>query len=586
MIDGPSPPKQMKPNQKGGSLAALYWALTEEHQWTLAGGALSMLAVNLLELVPPIVLGRLIDSLTKAPVGGFPTTLMAAYVAVLSLQALLRYPLRSGFIGTSIRIAAGLRERFASRVLRVSRSSLSAYSTGDLMSRMSSDLGLVEGAVATGLPFLCDCSIYLLILPAAMMSLSPTLALAAFVALPVIPILAATLIPRISRASDIAQEAFARLVSRAHENAVAAQTVRAYGLETRESESFLSSGTDYVSKDLRRARLETLFSGSVQALVAVSISIALGLGSRQAIAGELTAGRFVTFLQYAGMMAWPLTGLAWAFLLFRKGTVGLRRLEEILSLPDEASGGLQAPEGEGSIEVRDLTYSRPGESSSVLSNVSLRLNPGERVALIGPLGSGKTTLIHLLTRVIEPPVGSMWMDGVDVTTLDLVDFRLKIAVAPQESFLFSGTIRENIQGASSDPETVLVAAQAARVEGAEFRLGLDTPAGEKGALLSGGQRQRVAVARALTRGARILLLDDATSALDHDTERQLFEGLGKGTVLFSTHRSSLARRADRIVVLVEGRIVEEGRPEELLAAGGFFSSMAKKESFSKSFDHV
>jgi len=564
------------------SLAAVYWEITKDHRGPLMRGAAAMLAVNLLNLVPPLILGQIIDSFSGARGPWSPSTLVASYIAAFCIQALLRYPLRAGFVGTAIRIAGELRESYADRILRTSRQSLISYPPGDLMSRMTSDLGLVEGALATGLPFLFDCSIYLLILPAAMTRLSPKVALAAFSVLPAIPILSRFLIPQVCRAAEKAQEGFARLVSRAHENAVSAQTIRAYGLERRETKDFGLIGTDYVAQDLRRARLEALFSGMVQAVIALSMSAVLCFGSRQSIGGELSPGRFVTVFQYAGMMAWPLTGLAWAVLLFRKGTVGLRRLEEVLLLPEERSGGLPVPAGEGLIEVRNLTYAYPGSSSTILSNVSLIVRPRERIALVGPVGSGKTTLLHLLARLIEPPAGSVWLDGVDVTTIDHGAFRRRIAAATQESFLFSGTIRENVAMVASGPEAVSSAALDARVDGSEFGSGLDTPTGQKGTALSGGQRQRIAIARALARQSPILILDDATSALDRGTEARVFESLGSRTILFSTHRMSLARGADRVIVLQGGRVVEQGGPQELLAAGGLFSKMAEKQCFSES----
>lgn len=568
------------------SLVSTYWMMTEGYRKPLARGALAMAAVNLLELVPPILLGMLIDCVSGKRVSWPPLGLALVYIAVLGLQSVLRFPLRSGFLGTSIAIAADVRERYAGRVLRASRSSLSAYSSGDLMSRVNSDLGLVEGALSSGLPFLFDCSIYLLLLPGIMIAECPRLAVPVFAALAVVPIVATFLIPRISRASEATQKAFSQLVSKARENAVSAQTIRAYGLEGREGESFAATGAEMVERDLDRARLEALFSGSVQAMIALSMAVVLGLGSRLAIKGDLSAGKFVTFFQYAGMMAWPLTGLSWAFLLFRKGTVGLRRLEEILSLPEEASGGCSAPEELGKIEIRDLTFSHPGGPSPVLLGVSLSIRPRERIALVGPPGSGKTTLLHLLARLNEPPAGSVWMDGVDVTSINLPEFRQRISVTPEEGFLFSGTIRENLEMTATAPELVDEAARAARVEGAEFGEGLETPVGEKGTALSGGQRQRVAIARAVARPARLLLLDDATSALDRETEARVFGSLGLRTVIFSTHRMSLARRADRVLVLDRGRIVEQGPPEALLGAGGLFSRMARKESLTNTFDDV
>jgi ATP-binding cassette subfamily B multidrug efflux pump len=565
------------------------WGMTRGHRKAVAVGAVGLLGVDLLGLIPPYALGLLIDSVTKGAGPGTSTAIAAAYVGVFVLQGLVRYPMKVGFVGTAARAAADLRQRFGDHVAQVGRGSLAGFPAGDLIARASGDIGAVESTLSTGALFFLDCSFHLATVPVVMLLLSPRLSAYAFLAFPLVLVIAHAMVRRITRASEDSQSAFSNLASRAHDNAIAVQTVRAYGSEDREISAFLSAADAYVRKDLRRAGVEAGFAGSVQILIAISLFLTLWLGGREAVAGRITTGQFVTFLQYVGMMAWPLSGLAWAWVLYKKGQVSFERIRAVLDLPalDEESGE-PCPTVGGNLEVRDLAFTRPGDSKLALSGVSFSVRAGERVAVVGPTGSGKSTLLDLLSRQLEPPRGTLFLDGQDIALLKLRDLRRHISVAPQEAFLFSGTVRENIAVGSSAGDRIGAAASIAQVGGVEFSNGLGTVVGERGASLSGGQRQRVALARALAKASPILVLDDATSALDEETEERVFRELAGcaafATVLFATNRTRHARGADRILVLQGGRVAEQGSHADLMAANGWYASWSRKEAWSDALE--
>ncbi|MBI3857673.1 MAG: ABC transporter ATP-binding protein [Planctomycetes bacterium] len=575
-------------NRAGG--LATYWDLTRGHRRALALGVTALLAVDLLELLPPYALGRLIGAVSRKDTLGISVLIASGYIGVFALQSIVRYPMRMGLIGASIRAVGRLRERYARHLLHVGREALAGRSTGDLLNRARGDLASVEAGLSTGLLFFFDCIFYLMTIPVAMILISPALSLVSCLALPFIPFVAAVLVRRITQASEDAQIAYGRLVSRAHENAAAFQTVRAFGLEGRQAARFASAEEEYVRQDLRRVRLEILFSGSVQMSIAVGVFVVLLFGGRQAIDGRLSPGQFISFLQYMGMMAWPLTGVAWAFLLFRKGELGLSRIRDILGLPMDERLSASAPPANGAIEVRGLTYSHPGSAAPAIRDLSFSLSPGQQVALMGPTGSGKSTLVDLLTRMIEPPPGTIFFGGQEITTLDLSEFRRRLAVAPQEAFLFSGTVGENIAIGSGDRVRIEGAAAIAQVGDEGFSRALETVVGEKGSALSGGQRQRVALARAFSRGAPVLILDDACSALDGETEEKVFQQLarraGNSILLFVTHRVRRASEADRILVLEAGALVEEGSHDELAAnKEGLYAGWVRAQALTDAADH-
>lgn len=573
--------------------ARLYWTLSKGHRKLLALGVLGVLGVDLLGLLPPIVLGLLVERAEGRSRTASPFLLAAAYVGVVLLQALIRYPMRAGFSGASARITAGLRERYASHLLAVSSENLAGRPTGDLMSRATNDLAAVEGALSGGLLFLFDCVFYLIALPAAMVLISPALSLWVLLPAALVPLFAGRQVSRIAEGSARAQLARGRLAHAALENVSALQTVRAFGLEDHEVARFGKASEQSCSMNVALGWLEAGFSPGIQVLMALGTSVVLECAGLKAARKSLSPGQFVAFIQYFGMLAWPLMGLSWAFLYFRKGEVSLRRIDEILSLP--ASSPVPAeplPKVRGALDIRHLTYRYPGAREAALSDLSFSVRPGEKIAILGPAGSGKSTLIHLLARLIEPPLGTIFLDSRDIRTMNAEDLRLEMAVSPQQPFLFSGTLRENIllgRAGNTGPDGIERASwEASRLTEDQLPEGLETYISGKGANLSGGQRQRAALARALVRCGPILIIDDAFSALDDGTESEIFRGLSapseSRTLIFVTHRIKRASAADRILVLGQGRLLEQGRPGDLVKSGGYTSALAGRQEFREAFD--
>lgn len=567
--------------------ARILWDLSRGHRIGFAVGLVALLGADLLGLFPPRALGLLVDSAQGEGTPYSPATVALFYVGAILAQALVRYPMKKGFSGSAARITGELRERFANRLLRVSTADLGKVPTGHLLSRATSDLAALETAFASGLLFFFDCIFFLLALPVAMILLSPRLCLYAVLPLPLVPFFAERMVRRISQATGQAQEVTSRLAEKVHENAAVPLTVRAYGLEAHEDEEFSRRSEQALAGNLELGRLEAGFSPGIQALLAVGAFIVLFMGGRWTAAGALSMGQFLTFLQYYGMLAWPLMGLSWAFLYFRKGEVSLRRIEEVLALPIvPLSLGEPLPERGGGLEVRDLTYRYPGAQIPALIDLSFSIRSGERVAILGASGSGKTTLVRLLARLIDPPPGTIYLESRDIRALKIADWRARMAVVPQEAFLFAGSLRENISAGTSEPTVTEGSLEAVWTSAGLVRdylpEGLDTWVMRQGGTLSGGQRQRVALARALLRRAGLLVLDDALSALDALTEERILQELflhsGDRTVILVTHRVHAARWADRILLLEEGRLVEEGAPGELLGKESRYEALARRTS--------
>jgi len=561
----------------------------------LAWGALGLLGVDLLDLLPPVVLALLVDQALGKKAGALsPVHLGLAYIGLVVLQNAFRFPMRMGFLGASLRMAGRVRERYGSHLLGLSRVTLGRFTQGDLISRATTDLEAVERGIGMGLLFFLDSAFYLLAIPPTLLAMSPALALLALLPLPLVGAWAYFLIARIGKATEALSRAAGAMNEKAIENARAAETVRAFGIEEWQSSQFTDLATDTMEKNLKLALLEAGFGTSLQVLVSLGTLALLVLGGEQVLGRKLSTGWFVAFLQYAGMMAWPLTGLSWGFVLLRKSSESLARIDEILTV---------APEGEpketemppalaGSIEVRTLTYSPPGEKKPRLEQVSFRIRPGERVALVGSVGSGKSTLLDLLSGYLEPPPGTIFLDGRDLRTIPRPLLRQHVAVVPEESFLFSGTVRENIRlglhEAPLDDHKIGAAASSASLDARAFPLGLEAEVTPEGKSLSGGERQRVSLARALYRNAPLLILDNATSAVDLGTEEHIFGHLKaltpEKTLLIATHRLSRIKDVHRILVLDEGKLVEEGTEAELLARNGVYAALAGSQPLEEAFD--
>ena len=384
------------------------------------------------------------------------------------------------------------------------------------------------------------------------------------------------------------QSSFATLSGKLQESISGIRIVKAFGQEKAELAKVDEVSWDYVQQNISMARIAGIFHPFMSFVISISMIITLYFGGRSTIKGDITIGEFVAFFQYLGMLIWPMIAIGWIVDMYQRGTASLKRLNEIFAVQPEIDDREADPsitELQGALEVRDLHFAYSAALAPVFRGINTSVDAGKTLAVVGPTGCGKTTLIELLVRIYEPPPGSILIDGHPVRRIPLNVLRRDLVLVPQDIFLFSDTISNNIRlgNPEMDLEAVYEAARIAQVydEIMEFENKFDTLVGERGITLSGGQKQRVAIARALLTNPRILILDDALSAVDTKTERFILERLidirqGKTTIIIA-HRISSIQHADRIIVLGEGVIAESGSHAELLALGGLYHGLYEKQ---------
>jgi ATP-binding cassette subfamily B protein len=391
------------------------------------------------------------------------------------------------------------------------------------------------------------------------------------------------------------QEAQASMSTRAQESFAGVRVVKSFAREEREVAAFREKAEQSRAANLRSVNVQALFYPVIGMMRGLGLVLTIFVGFRMIARGELKLGEFVAFHLYGLMLMWPMVSLGWVIALWQRGVVSMGRLAAMLEDPPDIADPAEPvalPSVRGEIEFRDLTFTHAGASAPALSHVSFRVAAGTTVAVVGPTGSGKSTLLALVPRLADPPPGTVFLDGVAVERLSLAQLRRATGYVPQDTFLFSDTIRENVGFGVASPDDARLAKAAAdarilpEIEG--FAAGFDTLLGERGVNLSGGQRQRAAIARALAVDAPLLLLDDCLSAVDARTESEILANLREvlrgRTTLLVTHRIAAAKLADRIVVLDAGRVVEEGRHDELLRGGGIYARLAQRQSLEEALE--
>ena len=464
--------------------------------------------------------------------------------------------------------------------------------TGELMSRATNDLNAVRMMVGPSVMYSASTILTFIVAIILMMSIDARLTLIALVPLPLVSFSVRYFGKEIHRRFEGIQEQLAHLSAVVQESLSGVRVVRAYRQEQHELERFRGANIEYLRRNRGLITLQGFFFPSMTLLLGFGSLLVLWQGSRAVVGGRITLGEFVAFNAYLVMLSWPMIAFGWVTNILQRGMASWKRMLEVLDVePDINDKGVtEAGRSlviEGGIDFRDVVFRYPGSERIVLDHVSLSIEAGQTVAFVGATGSGKSTLISLLPRLHEPPRGSVFIDGVDVLDIPLEKLRGAIGFVPQEPFLFSDTVGENI-GFGVPHETDVTArirdaAATARldVDVESFPKGFETVVGERGITLSGGQKQRTALARAVLIDPAILILDDALSAVDTYTEEEILSRLRgvmrSRTSLIVAHRVSTVRQADMIVVLEAGRIVEQGRHDDLVQRGGLYAELFRKQ---------
>lgn len=555
-------------------------------------GLACVLITTSFQLLTPWILKFAVDDLTAGLTRGKLAMYVGLLLAIACAAAVFRFFMRRIMIGASRDIEYDIRNDFFAHLQRMPLGYYQANRTGDLMSRATNDLNAVRMMVGPAIMYSANTVIVFVVAIVLMVSINPWLTAMALLPLPLVSISVWYFGSAIHRRFDTIQAQLSHISAVVQENLAGVRVVRAYTREAHEIERFRVANEEYVRRNRRLIQLQGLYYPSMTLFLGFGSLLVLWLGSREVIRGTLTLGEFVAFNAYLVLLSWPMIAFGWVTNILQRGLASWKRMLQIL---DEApaisdahvtAAGHAAPLT-GAIEVRGLDFTYPGAGRPALRGITLRIEPGQTVALVGGTGAGKSTLINLLPRLHEPPPGTVFIDGVDVREIPLSRLRGAIAMVPQEPFLFSDTIAGNISFGVPPGEAVAArmqdAAAVSRLDAdvASFPKAYDTVVGERGITLSGGQKQRTALARALMVDPRILILDDALSAVDTYTEEAILRGLRdvmrRRTSILVAHRISTVRAADRIFVLDDGRIAEEGTHEELEERGGLYAAMYRRQ---------
>jgi ATP-binding cassette, subfamily B, multidrug efflux pump len=557
----------------------------KRYRWGYVVGVVCIFLTNGIQVLGPKVLGLASDALLKGITRHKLLFYAGLLLAIAITKGIFQFLTRWIMIGISRDIEFDLRNDLFARLEGLSYSYYQRNRTGDIMARATNDLSAVRNLLGPAIMYTANTIVLMAGALGFMISISPRLTLYTFLPLPVASILIQYFGRRIHERFERIQAMFSDISARAQENFSGARLIRAYVQEDAEIRAFERDNKEYIHRSLKLVRLMGMLWPTLELMLGCAVVLVLWLGGREVLSGRITVGQFISFNAYMLQLTWPIIALGYVINLFQRGTASLGRLNEIMHEEPEIHDVPAAKDREivGEIEFRRLNFSYDGKK--VLQDVNLHIPSGSSLAIVGPTGSGKTTLVDLIPRIYDAEPGTVLIDGRPIREYSLESLRRHIGFVPQETFLFSERIRENIAlgvESASDAE-IHNAADAANIaidiEG--FPEGYETLVGERGITLSGGQKQRTAIARALIRNPRILILDDALSSVDTHTEDKILNHLRdvmKGrTTIFISHRVSTVRNADRIAVLHGGRIVELGTHEELLALNGYYSDLYNKQ---------
>lgn len=549
-------------------------------------GILCIVIGNAVAITAPIVVRHAVNDLLQEVSRSKLLRYSSLVVVIAIVQGLFLFLQRRILVGMSRDIEYELRNDFLAHLLKLDTKFYQDTRTGDLISRATNDLNAVRMMAGPAVMYaLHTLAVFVFALPL-MIRVSGKLTLLAMASLPLVSFATKYFGQRIHDRFEKIQEFFSTLSAKAQENFSGVRVIRAYAQEEAEVKAFGQLNQEYVRRNMSLIKLTGLFFPSLHALIGLGFAAVLWYGGYLTFRGHISVGQFVEFNLYLGRMIWPMIALGFVVNLVQRGMASMERIHRIFErepLIQDAADAADQPI-EGRIEFRDLTFSYDGREP-VLKNINLVIEPGQTVAIVGRTGSGKTTLINLITRLIDPPEGRLFIDGIDVRKIRLARLRSSIGAVPQEPFLFSMRIRDNI-AFGAEQAFMEEIEEAAVIAGLEEDIlawphTYDTLIGERGITLSGGQKQRLAIARAVIRRPEILILDDALSSVDTHTEERILHRLRDvmrdRTSILISHRISTVKDADMIVVLDGGRIVEQGTHEELLERGGIYTDLYEKQ---------
>jgi ATP-binding cassette subfamily B multidrug efflux pump len=562
----------------------------KRYQRSYVWGGVCVLLMNAAWVLVPPIIGHAIDDMQRAGISLHKIGVLALLLLLASgTKAIFQFLIRWGLIGISREIEFDLRNDLFKHLEGLSHSFYQRTRTGDIMAKATNDLNAVRMLLGPGFMYTANTIVFTAFALGFMLHISYRLTFYAFLPLPVVSVVIQYFGRRIHERFERIQAMFSEISARAQENFSGVRIIRAYAQEEAEIASFETANREYIARSLKLVRLMGMLWPTLETMLGLAIVLVLWLGGREVLLGRMTVGQFTAFNTFMVQLTWPVIALGWVINIFQRGTASLLRISQLMNEKPEIvdAPNIHVPTSDeqlaGDIEFRNLQFSYDG--TPVLHDINLRIPAGSSLAIVGPTGSGKTTLVSLIPRIYDVEPGMVLIDGKSVRDYPLAFLRRNIGFVPQETFLFGETIRENIAFGVPDAtdQDVHWAAEAANIarEIEEFQEQYKTIVGERGITLSGGQKQRTAIARALIRNPRILVLDDALSSVDTQTEDKILNHLREvmhgRTTIFISHRVSTVRNADRIAVLHSGRIVELGTHEELIARNGYYSDLYNKQ---------
>jgi len=547
-----------------------------ENRFIILLGIVCLIIVDFLQLLIPRVIKWVVDDLTAFRIEAMNLLVYALYIAGIAVMiALFRYVWRRCLIGTSRRVEEGLRNSLFAHIQTLSAPYFDTVKTGELMAHATNDVQHIRMAAGMGTVALTDAIVLGTAAIGFMAYINVKLTIFVLIPMPFIVLCTRFFTRKMHRMYQEVQASFADMTEIVRERFAGIRIIKAYNMEKSETAKVKEISRDYVTRNLGLVKITGSFFPMMMLFSNVSLAIVLYLGGRQTITATITTGDFVAFISYLGLLTWPMMAMGWVVNLIQRGTASLDRINKILeTTPEIIDSPDTAPieKISGDLTFKNVTFSYGTDRSSALNGINISLKHGQTLGIVGPPGSGKTTFLNLIPRLFDVSGGQIFLDDIDIRSMNIRDLRTQISFLPQEPFLFAGTVRDNILFANrraNEPDLTKATEFAHLTDTIEsMPNGFETVIGEKGIILSGGQKQRIALARALLRDTPIVILDDPVSQVDAETGNGIINTIksmtGTRTIIIVSHRLSAVQFADRIIVLSDGQIMESGTHEELM----------------------